>query len=56
MKWRQYLLILNGLISTPLNCSKKAVNDFHSHFNNRADGVENEAGYIVIERPSNPIC
>ena len=31
------------------------VNDPHSHFNNRLNGIENEVGYIMIERPSNPV-
>ena len=48
-------MILNDLVLPLINCARKAVDDFHSHFNNGADGVENEAGYIVIERYSNPI-
>ena len=43
------------MISLPINCARKAVNDFHLHFDNGVDGVENEAGYIVTERQSYPI-
>ena len=25
------------------------------HLNNRADDIKNEVGYVVIERPSNPV-
>ena len=46
-------MILSDLISAPINCAKEAANDFHWHFDNRADGIENEVRYIVIERPSN---
>ena len=48
-------MILNDLISSLINCERKAVNDFRLHFDNGTDGIENEAGYTVIERPSNPI-
>ena len=49
---RQYLMILNDLISHLINCAREAVNDFRLHFDNRTDGIKNEIGYIVIERPS----
>ena len=48
-------MILSDLISSQINCARKAVNDFHLHLNNRADDVENEVGYIMIKRPSNPV-
>ena len=46
-------MIVNDLISSLINCARDAVNDFHLHFDNRADGVKNEIGYITIEKPSN---
>ena len=48
-------MILNDLILPPISCARKAVNDFRSHFDNRVDGVENEVGYIISERPSNTV-
>ena len=47
-------MILNDLIPLPIDCAKEAVNDFHLHFDNRVDGVENEVGYVMNERSSNP--
>ena len=48
-------MILNDLISSSINCARKAMNDFYLHLDNEADGIENEAGYIGIERPSNSV-
>ena len=45
-------MILNDLISLPVNCARKAVNGFCSHLNNRLDGVENEVGCVLIARQS----
>ena len=35
-------MILNDLISPPIDCATEAVNNPCLHFNNRADGIENE--------------
>ena len=48
-------MILNDLILPLISCAREAVNDFRSHSNNRADGVKNKVGYIVIEITSDPI-
>ena len=45
-------MILNDLIPSPKDRAREAVNDPCSHLDNRADGVKNEVGYIVIERTS----
>ena len=44
---------MNDLFSSQINCARKAVNDFRSHLDNRAGGIENEVGYVVIEGPNN---
>ena len=48
-------MILNNLISPLINCARKSVDDFHFLFINRADNIENEVGFIVIEMPGNPV-
>ena len=48
-------MTMNNLILAPDKLYRKAVNDFHSHLNNRVDGIENEVGYIMIEKLSNPV-
>ena len=48
-------MILNDLILPPINCAREAVHDFRSHLNHRANGVGNEVGYVMTERPSNPV-
>ena len=48
-------MILNDLILSLIDCAREAANSPHSHLDNRADGVENGVGYIVIEITSNPV-
>ena len=48
-------MILNDLISSPMDCARKTVNNPHLHLNNGADGVENEVGYIAIEITSDSL-
>ena len=43
-------MVLNYLIPSPTDCTREAVNDPCLHLNNRADGVKNKVGYIVIDR------
>ena len=45
----QCLVVLRDLTSL-IDQAREAVNDPHSHLDNRVDGVKNEVGYIVIER------
>ena len=47
-------MILNGLILSSIDCAREAVNDPHSHLDNRADDVENKVRYVLIKRASNP--
>ena len=44
-------MVLRDLTSS-IDQARKAANDPHSHLYNRADGVKNEVGHIVIERTS----
>ena len=48
-------MILNNLVSPSINCTRKAVNDPCSYFDNVTNGIESEAGYIVIETPTNSV-
>ena len=52
---RQCLVILNDLTPFPIDCAREAANDPRSQINNKADGVKNEVGYVVNERPSNTV-
>ena len=52
---RQCFVVLNNLILSPTDCARESVNDFRLHYDNRADGVENEVGYVAIEITSDPI-
>ena len=49
-------MVLNDLIASPVDCVTEAASNPHSHFNNRADGVKDKVGYIVIERTSHLIA
>ena len=49
-------MVLNDLISSPVDYTGEAVNDPHSHFDNRVDGVEDKVGYIIIERTSHLVA
>ena len=42
-------MLLNNLILSPIDCARDAVNDPLSHPDNRADGVEDKVGCIMIE-------
>ena len=50
------LVVLNNLISSPVDHTREVVNHPHLHFNNRADGVEDKVGYIMIKRTSHLVA
>ena len=48
-------MVLDDLIPSLIYCVREAVNDPHSHLDNRVNGVKDKVGYIVIERNSHPV-
>ena len=49
-------MVLNDLISSPVDHTREAVNDPCSHFKNRTDDAEDKVGYIVIDRSSHLVA
>ena len=53
---RQCLVALNNLILSQTDCAREAVNNPHLYFDNRADGVKDKVGCVMIERTSHLIA
>ena len=49
-------MVLNDLIPSLIDYAREVVNDLHSHFSNRVDGLEDKVGYVVTERTSHLVA